>query len=76
MAPNRVTRATAMATARNYAKNHSKEALRVQVALYREQVKSLNRAKANASEEEVRRLCERIADTRELLQAFEKEAAQ
>ncbi len=76
MAPNRVTRATAMATARDYAKNHSKEALRVQVALYREQVKSLNRAKANASEEEVRRLCERIADTRELLQAFEKEAAQ
>ena len=56
MAPNRVTRATAMATARDYAKNHSKEALRVQVALYREQVKSLNRAKANASEEEVRRL--------------------
>ena len=76
MAPNRVTRATAMATARDYTKNHSKEALRVQVALYREQVKSLNRAKANASEEEVRRLCERIADTRELLQAFEKEAAQ
>lgn len=76
MAPNRVTRATAMATARDYAKNHSKEALRVQVALYREQVKSLNRAKANASEEEVRRLCERIADTRELLLAFEKEAAQ
>ena len=76
MAPNRVTRATAMATARDYAKNHSKEALRVQVALYREQVKSLNRAKANASEEEVRRLCECIADTRELLRAFEKEAAQ
>ena len=77
MAPNRVTRATAMATARDYAKNHSKEALRVQVDLYREQVKSLNRAKANASEEEVRRLCERrIADTRELLRAFEKEAAQ
>ena len=76
MAPNRVTRATAMATARDYAKNHSKEALRVQVALYREQVKSLNRAKANASEEEVRRLWERIADTRELLRAFEKEAAQ
>lgn len=76
MAPNRVTRATAMATARDYAKNHSKEALRVQVALYREQVKSLNRAKANASEEEVRRLCERIANTRELLRAFEKEAAQ
>lgn len=77
MAPNRVTRATAMATARDYAKNHSKEALRVQITLYREQVKSLNRAKANASEEEVRRLCERrIADTRELLRAFEKEAAQ
>lgn len=76
MAPNRVTRATAMATARDYAKNHSKEALRVQVVLYREQVKSLNRAKANASEEEVRRLCEHIADTRELLRAFEKEAAQ
>lgn len=74
MAPNRVTRATAMATARNYAKNHSKEAIRVQVALYRNQVKSLNRAKANASEEEVRRLCERIADTRELLRAFEREA--
>lgn len=74
MAPNRVTRATAMATARNYAKNHSKEAVRVQVALYRDQVKSLNRAKANASEEEVRRLCERIADTRELLRAFEREA--
>ena len=66
-----------MATARDYAKTHSKEALRVQVALYREQVKSLNRAKANASEEEeVRRLCERIADTRELLRAFEKEVAQ
>lgn len=74
MAPNRVTRATAMATARDYAKNHSKEAVRVQVAMYRDQVKSLNRAKANASEEEVRRLCERIADTRELLRAFEKEA--
>ena len=74
MAPNRVTRATAMATARNYAKNHSKEAVRVQVALYRNQVKSLNHAKANASEEEVRRLCERIADTRELLRAFEREA--
>lgn len=63
-----------MATAHGYAKNHSKEALRVQVALYREQVKSLNRAKANASEEEVRRLTERIADTRELLRAFEREA--
>ena len=74
MAPNRVTRATAMATACDYAKNHSKEAVRVQVALYRDQVKSLNRAKANASEEEVRRLCERIADTRELLRAFEREA--
>lgn len=74
MAPNRVTRATAMTTARDYAKNHSKEAVRVQVALYRNQVKSLNRAKANASEEEVRRLCERIADTRELLRAFEREA--
>lgn len=74
MAPNLVTRATAMATARDYAKNHSKEAVRVQVALYRDQVKSLNRAKANASEEEVRRLCERIADTRELLRAFEREA--
>ena len=74
MAPNRVTRAKAMATARDYAKNHSKEAIRVQVALYRDQVKSLNRAKANASEEEVRRLCERIADTRELLRAFEREA--
>ncbi|MFU2387026.1 MAG: hypothetical protein ACM685_22035 [Enterobacteriaceae bacterium] len=74
MAPNRVTRATAMATARDYAKNHSKEAVRVQAALYRDQVKSLNRAKANASEEEVRRLCERIADTRELLRAFEREA--
>ena len=74
MAPNRVTRATAMATAHDYAKNHSKEAIRVQVALYRDQVKSLNRAKANASEEEVRRLCERIADTRELLRAFEREA--
>lgn len=74
MAPNRVTRATAMATARDYAKNHSKEAVRVQVALYRDQVKSLNRAKANASEEEVRWLCERIADTRELLRAFEREA--
>lgn len=74
MAPNRVTRAAAMATARDYAKNHSKEAVRVQVALYRNQVKSLNRAKANASEEEVRRLCERIADTRELLRAFEREA--
>ena len=74
MAPNRVTRATAMATARDYAKNHSKEAVRVQAALYRDQVKSLNRAKANASEEEVRRLCERIADARELLRAFEREA--
>ena len=74
MAPNRVTRAKAMATARDYAKNHSKEAVRVQAALYRDQVKSLNRAKANASEEEVRRLCERIADTRELLRAFEREA--
>lgn len=74
MAPNRVTRATAMDTARDYAKNHSKEAVRVQAALYRDQVKSLNRAKANASEEEVRRLCERIADTRELLRAFEREA--
>lgn len=70
MAPNRVTRATA----RDYAKNHSKEALRVQVALYREQVKSLNRAKANATDEEVKRLTERIADTRELLRAFENEA--
>ena len=74
MAPNRVTRATAMDTARDYAKNHSKEALRVQVALYREQVKSLNRAKANATDEEVKRLTERIADTRELLRAFENEA--
>lgn len=74
MAPNRVTRATAMATARDYAKNHSKEALRVQVALYREQVKSLNRAKANATDEEVKRLTEHIADTRELLRAFENEA--
>lgn len=74
MAPNRVTRATAMATARDYAKNHSKEALRVQVALYREQVKSLNRAKANATDEEVKRLTERIADTREFLRAFENEA--
>lgn len=74
MAPNRVTRATAMATARDYAKNHSKEAVCVQIALYRDQVKSLNRAKADASEEEVRRLCERIADTRELLRAFEREA--
>lgn len=74
MTPNRVTRATAMATARDYAKNHSKEALRVQVALYREQVKSLNRAKANATDEEVKRLTERIADTRELLRAFENEA--
>lgn len=63
-----------MATARDYARTHSKEVVRVQVALYRDQVKSLNRAKANASEEEVRRLCERIADTRELLRAFEKEA--
>ena len=63
-----------MAMARDYAKNHSKEAIRVQIALYRDQVKSLNRAKANASEEEVRRLCERIADTRELLRAFEREA--
>ena len=63
-----------MATARDYAKNHSKEAVRAQAALYRDQVKSLNRAKANASEEEVRRLCERIADTRELLRAFEREA--
>lgn len=63
-----------MATARDYAKNHSKEAVRVQAALYRDQVKSLNRAKADASEEEVRRLCERIADTRELLRAFEREA--
>lgn len=74
MAPNRVTRATAMATARDYAKNHSKEALRVQVVLYREQVKSLNRAKASATDEEVKRLTERIADTRELLRAFENEA--
>ena len=74
MAPNRVTRATAMATARDYAKNHSKEALRVQVALYREQIKSLNRAKPNATYEEVKRLTERIADTRELLRAFENEA--
>lgn len=63
-----------MATARDYAKNHSKEALRVQVALYREQIKSLNRAKANATDEEVKRLTERIADTRELLRAFENEA--
>lgn len=63
-----------MATARDYAKNHSKEALRLQVALYREQVKSLNRAKANATDEEVKRLTERIADTRELLRAFENEA--
>lgn len=63
-----------MTTARDYAKNHSKEALRVQVALYREQVKSLNRAKANATDEEVKRLTERIADTRELLRAFENEA--
>ena len=63
-----------MATARDYAKNHSKEALRVQVALYREQIKSLNRAKPNATYEEVKRLTERIADTRELLRAFENEA--
>lgn len=63
-----------MATARDYAKNHSKEALRVQVALYREQVKLLNRAKASATDEEVKRLTERIADTRELLRAFENEA--
>jgi len=63
-----------MATARDYAKNHSKEALRVQVALYREQVKSLNRAKASATDKEVKRLTERIADTRELLRAFENEA--
>ena len=63
-----------MATARDYAKNHSKEALRLQVALYREQVKSLNRAKENATDEEVKRLTERIADTRELLRAFENEA--
>lgn len=63
-----------MTTARDYAKNHSKEALRVQVALYREQVKSLNRAKASATDEEVKRLTERIADTRELLRAFENEA--
>lgn len=63
-----------MATARDYAKNHSKEALRVQVALHREQVKSLNRAKASATDEEVKRLTERIADTRELLRAFENEA--
>lgn len=63
-----------MATARDYAKNHSKEAVRVQVALYREQVKSLNRAKENATDEEVKRLTERIADTRELLRAFENEA--
>lgn len=63
-----------MATARDYAKNHSKEAIRVQVTLYREQVKSLNRAKANATDEEVKRLTERIADTRELLRAFENEA--
>lgn len=63
-----------MATARDYAKNHSKEAVRVQIALYRDQVKSLNLAKADASDEEVRRLCERIADTRELLRAFEREA--
>jgi hypothetical protein len=63
-----------MATARDYAKNHSKEAIRVQVALYRDQVKSLNRAKANATDEEVKRLTERIADTRELLRAFENEA--
>lgn len=63
-----------MATARDYAKNHSKEALRVQVALYREQVKLLNRAKENATDEEVKRLTERIADTRELLRAFENEA--
>lgn len=63
-----------MATARDYAKNHSKEAVRVQVALYREQVKSLNRAKAGATDEEVKRLTERIADTRELLRAFENEA--
>lgn len=63
-----------MATARDYAKNHSKEALRVQVALYRERIKLLNRAKPNATDEEVRRLTERIADTRELLRAFENEA--
>lgn len=75
MAPNRVTRATAIATAKDYAKNHSKDALRVQVALYRDQVKSLNRAKSGATDEEVKRLCDRIADTRELLRAFEAEAA-
>ncbi len=64
-----------MATARDYARTHSKEAIRVQVALYRDQVKSLNRAKEGATDEEVKRLCDRIADTRELLRAFEAEAA-
>lgn len=63
-----------MATARDYANTHSKEAIRVQVALYRDQVRSLNRAKEGATDEEVKRLCERIADTRELLRAFEAEA--
>lgn len=75
MAPNRVTRATAMAMARDYARTHSKEAIRVQVVLYRDQVRSLNRAKEGATDEEVKRLCDRIADTRELLRAFEAEAA-
>lgn len=74
MAPNRVTRATAIATAKDYAKNHSKEAVRVQIALYRDQLKSLNRAKQDAADDEVKRLCDRIADTRELLRAFEAEA--
>lgn len=74
MAPNRVTRATAIATAKDYAKNHSKEALRVQVALYRDQLKSLNNAKQDATDDEVKRLTDRIADTRELLRAFEAEA--
>lgn len=74
MAPNRVTRATAIATAKDYAKNHSKDALRVQVALYRDQLKSLNNAKQDATDDEVKRLIDRIADTRELLRAFEAEA--
>lgn len=74
MAPNRVTRATAIATAKDYAKNHSKDAVRVQVALYRDQLKSLNNAKQDASDDELKRLIDRIADTRELLRAFEAEA--
>lgn len=74
MSTNRVDRATALATAADYAKHHSVEAMKVQIKLYREQLQSLNNAKENVPPEDVKRYNERIADTRELLRAFESVA--